>query len=350
MYKNAEVTVLMPVFNAEAFLEEAIDSILQQTFSDFEFIIIDDGSTDNSVAIVESYKDERIRFVRNECNLGISETLNRGIGLASTQLIARMDADDLSHPERLQKQYDFMIKHPQCALLSTWANVIAPDKKHIRLERYPNTYYYYNLTFECWIYHPTIMMRKSAVENVGMYSIPYSEDYDLFWKLSREYKIDNLNEPLVDYRLSPTSLNTVLRKNEYDIANRENVVRNIQYYMGKNYFLQEEYLECLRHNFEPLVNTNSIPVILDFFKVLDDITNKIISKPNINRNTQAITQAAMRKREFILQQLIRKLSVTESLQLIFHMNAFNLVSKEIKKSLAYRLNHTKKVFALNRLM
>ena len=101
------VTVLMPVHNAGQFLNEAIDSILNQSFKHFEFLIIDDGSTDNSAAIIESYRDPRIRLLRNDRNMGITPTLNKGISLASCELIARMDADDISHPSRLQKQYGF---------------------------------------------------------------------------------------------------------------------------------------------------------------------------------------------------------------------------------------------------
>src|SRR3989337_3683374 len=193
------VTILMPVYNAERFLREAIDSILDQSFKPFEFLIIDDGSTDRSAEIIESYRDPRIRFVRNAKNLGITPTLNRGIEMASCDLIARMDADDISHPQRLQKQFAFMKRNPECALLSTWARVISEDNKFIRLERYRTNFYYYNLTFECWMYHPTIVFRKHAVEQIGMYAMPYSEDYDLFWRMSTRFRIANLPEALVDY-------------------------------------------------------------------------------------------------------------------------------------------------------
>ncbi len=98
------LTVLMPVYNAEKFLGEAIESILNQTFTDFEFLIIDDGSTDSTIKIIESYTDSRIRLFKNQENLGISATLNKGIEMASTELIARMDADDISYSSRIQKQ------------------------------------------------------------------------------------------------------------------------------------------------------------------------------------------------------------------------------------------------------
>src|SRR5688572_53842 len=125
------VTVLMPVYNAERFLSEAIDSILQQSLTDFEFLIIDDGSTDCSREIINAYKDDRIRLVQNESNLAITASLNKGIHLARASLIARMDADDISYPERLQKQYNYLSNHPDCALLSTSARVITEDKQTI---------------------------------------------------------------------------------------------------------------------------------------------------------------------------------------------------------------------------
>jgi glycosyltransferase involved in cell wall biosynthesis len=99
------LTVLMPVYNAEQYLPEAIDSILQQTLEDFELLIIDDASVDSSVQIIRNYTDKRIRLIINETNLGISATLNKGIELCCTELIARMDADDLSYPTRLPKHY-----------------------------------------------------------------------------------------------------------------------------------------------------------------------------------------------------------------------------------------------------
>ena len=105
------ISVIMPAYNAEKYIREAIDSILAQTYTDFEFIIIDDASTDATASIVESYSDERIRFFRNEHNMGVANTLNRGLDLAVGEYIARMDSDDISLPERFAKQVEFMDTH-----------------------------------------------------------------------------------------------------------------------------------------------------------------------------------------------------------------------------------------------
>jgi glycosyltransferase involved in cell wall biosynthesis len=316
------VTVLMPVYNAQRFLREAIDSILQQSFKPFEFLIIDDGSTDRSAEIIESYRDPRIRFVRNVRNQGITPTLNKGIGLASCELIARMDADDISHPQRLQKQFGYMKRNPACALLSTWARVISEEGKFIRLERYRNNFYYFNLTFECWMYHPTIMFRKSAVEKIGRYRMPYSEDYDLFWRMSIRFKIANLSEPLVDYRISPTSLNTVLKKTEYEIANEQNVVRNIRHYMGDDFSLSDAALECLRHNFRPLLNDYREETVFEALNVLDGVTQKILLTDNVNRDIRSIVRARYFKRKFILHEIARALPVMQGVELLWGTHAW----------------------------
>lgn len=319
---GARITVLMPVYNAERHLREAIDSILAQSFKPFEFLIIDDGSTDRSASIIASYRDERIRFLRNETNMGISATLNKGIALSSCELIARMDADDVSHPQRLQKQFGFMKRNPECALLSTWARVVNEAGKFVRLERYRSNFYYYNLTFECWIYHPTVMFRKSAVEEVGMYSMPYSEDYDLFWKMSTHFRIANLCEALVDYRLSSTSLNAVLKKEEYEQANERNVLRNIRYYLGRDFSISAEALECLRHNFKPVLSAYSKDVVLESLAVVDAVAERMQHIDNVNRNPKAIAQARHFKRRFILREVSKRLPLSQAMRLLVRTRAW----------------------------
>jgi glycosyltransferase involved in cell wall biosynthesis len=338
------ITVLMPVYNAERFLRQAIDSILAQSFKPFEFLIIDDGSTDRSAEIVESYRDPRIRFLRNGQNLGITQTLNKGISLASCELIARMDADDISHPQRLQKQFAYMKRNPNCALLSTWARVISEDGELIRLERYRSNFYYYNLTFECWIYHPTVMFCKSAVEKIGMYAMPYSEDYDLFWRMSTEYKIANLAEPLVDYRISSTSLNTVLRKKEYEIANEQNVLRNIRYYVGNDVAVSHESLECLRHNFDPILHQYSFRTVQDTLALLELVTGKILEKENINRDVKSIRRARYFKRRFMLNEIAKGLPLMAALELLLRTGAWANLAEILKNVAKSHLKRWIKVF------
>ncbi|HEX8038542.1 MAG TPA: glycosyltransferase, partial [Chryseosolibacter sp.] len=339
------VTVLMPVYNGERHLREAIDSILIQTFKPFELLIIDDGSTDRSASIIASYRDPRIRCIRNERNLGITAALNKGIALASCELIARMDADDISHPQRLQKQFGYMKRNPRCALLSTWARVVSEDNQFIRLERYRSNFYYYNLTFECWIYHPTVMFRKAAVQQIGMYRMPYSEDYDLFWRMSTSFLIGNLPEALLDYRVSSTSLNSVLKKNEYDQANEQNVLRNIRYYLGEDFQISHAALECLRHNFRPLLAQYDVPVLLDALSALDAVTAKILLKENVNRDVRSITQARYYKRRFILTEISKALPLLQGIQLLVRTRAWIPLLALIRDFMKWQLKQNVKIFS-----
>ena len=238
------ITVLMPVYNGEAYLKEAIDSILNQTYKNFEFLIIDDGSSDRSIEIINAYKDARIKLVKNETNKGITQTLNIGIELAKYELIARMDADDVSLPLRLQKQYDYFLENPKIALLATWANEFYEDHKEIVYQLNPD-YYYYNLVCECWIYHSSVMFRKSAVIEVGKYQYPYCEDYDLWWRLTRKYDLAILPEALLNYRYTNSSISRVSKKVEYELAHREQLVRNVRYYTGKNVELNDDEIDFL---------------------------------------------------------------------------------------------------------
>ena len=120
MISFQKATVLMPVYNAEKYVAEAIDSILNQTFNDFEFLIINDGSTDNSLDIIKSYDDPRITIINNETNLGLSHTLNKGIELARGEYIIRMDADDISLSIRLEKQIEFMDSNQHIGICGSW--------------------------------------------------------------------------------------------------------------------------------------------------------------------------------------------------------------------------------------
>jgi glycosyltransferase involved in cell wall biosynthesis len=327
--EKALITVLMPVYNAEKHLAEAIESILAQTFTAFEFLIVDDASTDGSAGIIQAYNDPRIRYVRNEKNLGISGTLNRGIELAATEWIARMDADDISYPKRLEKQFRHTEAVPGCALVSCWTRVITEDKKELRTERYNSRFYYYNLTFECWIYHPTVLFRKSAVMDVGMYAVPYAEDFELFWQLLRKYQICNLPEVLLDYRVTANSLHQVTKRKEYEAAQAQQVARNIKFYAG-DIALSPAAFECLRHNFQPMLQENSVAGIVQCLQILDLITAGILKTENVNNNARDVKEAAFHKRAFIITCFLQKLPWLKALALVVRTNSWNVLYRLLR--------------------
>lgn len=207
-----KISVLMPVYNGELYLKEAIESILNQTFKDFEFIIINDGSTDNSKDIIEQYakQDMRIR-VYNQINKGLVYTLNRGLKLAQSNLIARMDADDVALSTRLEKQFTYMEKHPKVIVLGCSMRIIGQHGKHIRTNIYPiGKEFRDRFPNECLIAHSSVMMKKDKILRLGGYNPLYThaEDYALWLKVFTldNNALTNLKEPLLLYRQHNTSI------------------------------------------------------------------------------------------------------------------------------------------------
>ncbi|PLT27789.1 glycosyltransferase family 2 protein [Peribacillus deserti] len=199
-----KVTVLMPVFNGEKYLKQAIDSILSQTYKNFEFLIIDDGSKDKSIKIIKKYKDPRIRLVRNKKNIGLIKTLNKGLSLSRGKYIARMDCDDISLPERLEKQVEFMEQHPDIGVCGTALELIDKEVKWY----YPTDpdYLKCKLLFICCIPHPTVMFRKKVLENIKYRKYEHAEDYYLWVALSEKTKLVTLPEVLLKYRQHPNQV------------------------------------------------------------------------------------------------------------------------------------------------
>jgi len=184
-----EVTVLMSVFNCEEYLHESIESILGQTFSDFEFIIVNDGSTDKTDNIIKEFEDERIVYVKNKSNIGLSRSLNIGINKAKGKYIARIDADDIAVVRRLDIQYKFMKNNPEYGLTSSCISVIN-EKGVVKEEKcsYLNTEdIFYLLHFRNCIAHSSVMFKKEIVINENGYNvnIRFAQDYELWERLSK---------------------------------------------------------------------------------------------------------------------------------------------------------------------
>jgi glycosyltransferase involved in cell wall biosynthesis len=198
----------MPVYNGEQHLAESIESILAQTFTDFDFVIIDDASTDNSPAILAKYatRDSRIRIITNEKNLNIAASLNKGLAIIRSPYIARMDADDWAYPNRLARQYEFMQANPQVTVCGGWVEIYETGK--IACSPHTDTEIRTHMFFNNSIAHPTVMFRKDVVIRwVGGYneSMPPVEDYDLWVRLmaSPEVRFAALAEALLRYRTHP---------------------------------------------------------------------------------------------------------------------------------------------------
>lgn len=196
------ISVLMPVYNTkEEYLRASIESILNQTFTDFEFIIVNDGSTNNAEEVILSYKDNRIKYVKQE-NQGIVGALNNAWSKASGKYIARMDSDDIAYPERFAKQVNFLEENPEYSLVGSWAKII-PSKNIIKL---PQDIKIMDLLADCMFIHPSIMFNKADFEKFNLQyetGFEYAEDYCLYANAVKHLKMTNLQEVLLDYRVYP---------------------------------------------------------------------------------------------------------------------------------------------------
>lgn len=226
-----KISVIMSVYNSSRYLAAAIESIIKQTFSDFEFIIINDGSTDDSLEIIQHYSlsDNRIKVISRE-NKGLVVSLNEGIENAMGEYIARMDADDISHPTRLMEQIEYLEKHPEVVCIGTGARVI--DKKGRYLINKSTVTGSHNvlssaLSGVCPIAHPSAMFLTCVAKKVGGYSIDDypAEDLSLWLKMSHHGEINNLSSILLDYRIHDESISTQRHsaqlKKTYEICNQE---------------------------------------------------------------------------------------------------------------------------------
>jgi glycosyltransferase involved in cell wall biosynthesis len=236
---SPRISVILPVYNGEAYLQEAVDSILGQTCSDFELIAIDDGSRDGSGAILDAVRDPRVRVVHQE-NMGLALTLNKGIVLARGEYIARQDQDDISRPERLARQLAYMDAHPACGLLGTWSVIQEDRTPTARQHRHPcsNGELQLRVLFDSFFVHSSVMMRRATLDRTGPYPTDPErnppEDFDLWLRIARDHELANLPEPLLVYREVPGSISrtraALLDRRAIAIA-----AENLQFLLGSDW-------------------------------------------------------------------------------------------------------------------
>lgn len=201
-----KVSVVMAVYNGGRYLNEAISSILDQTFRDFEFIIVDDGSTDGTKEIIEAFQsaDSRVRLIARE-NRGQTRSLNEAIWCSTGEYIARMDADDISLPNRLEKQVLLLDGNPEVGMCGAWIRMFDDKIGFLQDYQYPvsNDSIRRGILFHCPFAHPSVMVRSSVVKHVGAYdtSIRFAQDYELWTRIVFRYRTENIPEVLLHYRV-----------------------------------------------------------------------------------------------------------------------------------------------------
>ncbi len=209
--RNPTISVLLPIFNSREFLYESINSILIQTYSDFELLILDDGSTDNPKLVIDEFQDDRLRYFRSSQNKGIVYQLNKGLNLSTGKYIARMDADDIAHPDRFNKQIDYFTnpRNIEIEVLGTNAEKVGFETGRLDFHNYLPRQISFLLNFYCPILHPTVMFKRTIIEKGFKYSedYQYAEDFALWKEVNNGRNIAILPLNLLQYRIHEKQTN-----------------------------------------------------------------------------------------------------------------------------------------------
>lgn len=318
--EGPKITVLMSVFNGEKYLKEAIDSILTQTINIFEFLIINDGSTDNSRNIILSYNDPKIRLIENQKNLGLTKSLNKGINLAKGEYIARMDSDDISLPERLEKQVSFLDNRKDIACVG--CNCFIIDNNGNRTGKIDwgkeRLFTLYNILIcNNPVGHPMVMYRKEIVKLIGSYSENYKtcQDMELWVRLYfNGFECENIPEYLFKYRTHKDQISK--NNNEKKIF-----IQIYKYYFDrispKKYSENqiEKYQNCYVWYSQHLLSSN----ISLFFNLFGDLLN------HFKTSNFPISEV---KELFIKNSKYRILEWNLKLYISFYLNALKLHFKK----------------------
>lgn len=254
-----KLTVLMPVYNAEKYIRRSIDSILKQTYTNFDFIIINDGSDDKSCEIIKGFAklDNRIRLIDRE-NRGLIHTLNEGIQLAHSEYIARMDADDVSLPNRLSTQLNFLDNHPDVGCVGSSAYIIYDDGPAQNLNiwcpptKHNDIVSNHKKGYGASMIHPSVMLRLPILKEIGGYtSWPiHAEDYELWCRLGKITQLANLNEPLLYYREHLDSVSFRYRNQQIEICQkiaRTHYSGDEDYYPATKDEIKQTKISQIRH-------------------------------------------------------------------------------------------------------
>ena len=256
MIKTPKISVVMSVYNGEKWLNEAIDSILNQTFKDFEFIIINDGSNDRTYEILNSYNDKRLRIINHKSNRGLITRLNEGLDQSNGKYVARMDADDISLPERFKIQIDFLESNPDIGICGTSLNVFySSSKKDNWMPPTDHDSIMCKMLFVNVIYHPTVMMRSSLLNE---YSLQYDknmkhvEDYDFWVRCGEKFKLTNINNVLVKRRMHNNRIGIIYKKLQLEGSNqiRINQLKKLNIIPSKSEVITHQRIAINQQNLE----------------------------------------------------------------------------------------------------
>ncbi|MFH0891451.1 MAG: glycosyltransferase [Candidatus Falkowbacteria bacterium] len=300
--KLPKISVILPVYNGSEYLAPAIDSVLAQTFDDFELIIIDDGSTDGSGNIIRGFAtDKRVKLLYNEKNLGLVGTLNRGISAARGEYIARMDQDDICYPERLEKQYVFMNDRQDVGVVGT--GIILMNGAGDTFDKRAKPAEHYLIKWRCFfsvpIFHPTVIARADILKNNPYdQNFEYCEDIELWSRLIFKKNIEfaNLPDYLLRYRIHGASM-TKIRTNDQAIKSAQIKINNIKNFI----FLSAEAKRALNNY---LMGNNTAKELFLVQKIYTNLLEKYAAIEKLNERQKQTIVRSLKFHKFFLNNLI----------------------------------------------
>lgn len=259
----------MPVYNASAYVKEAIDSILNQSYTNFEFIIINDGSTDGSENVILSFKDPRVRYVKNEKNLGLIATLNKGIDLCKGDHIIRMDADDISLPDRIKKQVEFMDAHPEVGVCGSDYIQFGKGREIFHRSHHAHDLIFGWTLFNASVVHPALIIRSSVIRSEQPYfnsEYKHAEDYELWSRLIFKCKFADVPETLLKYRLHGSQVSRKYRAEQIENGNK--VRKKLLEKTGIRFTAEEFRVHCLLGSSQRIKDLKDLDILSGWFDSL----------------------------------------------------------------------------------
>jgi glycosyltransferase involved in cell wall biosynthesis len=338
MSKSPKISVVMPVYNAFNYVEESIKSILNQTYTDFELIILNDKSTDNSLDILKKMaaSDQRIILVDKEKNSGPAVVRNQGVEMSKGNYIAFMDADDISLPNRFEKQIQLLDNHPEIEVCGSWFTLFGESIEDQQIEHYENhddlKVHFLN---ECYIGNPTVMCRKEVFKS-GQFDGTYfpMDDYELWARLIAKHHFYNIQESLLRYRWHETNISSTKKVNLKEIHNKIRINQLKEFDIDSSTPNFENYLHALlfttRQDWE-----TTISILKCKNELIDKNRSKKIFSSSIfeKQINETVTRTVLKSKKYNLKflsyllknekKLFKNLSIKHQIKIVFK-SIFNL--------------------------
>jgi glycosyltransferase involved in cell wall biosynthesis len=299
-----KVSVVLNAYDGDPWIDECIQSILGQTFQDFELIIIDDGSRDGTWGRINAYKDDRIRPFKQE-NRGIASTANRGVGLARAPYVARIDQDDVMMPTRLEREFAYLEANPNVALICTYALLIYDRTLSTDMYRAPlsSTALALRLVFECPIVQPSVMFRTDVFRELGGYDedkrIHGADDFDLWTRMAHDHKLICLAEPLTRYRVRPESVSQGNKSIDHNVLISE---RSLHRYLAGTF--TEGECHSLAAIFHRSVKTVPPLELAKALQMFDQVTD-VIAGPRQGWDKETAQVYGLQRRMIFFHHILR---------------------------------------------